>query len=204
MILPKLMAGSYGTLAALEEVTVKVLPRPEAACTVLLCGLPPAAAMRAMTARSGSPHEVSGAAYLPESATAALTSAPDLPGVAALRLEGPAASVAYRREQLLAAFSSEGEAAVLHDDASLNFWQAIRDVAPFVHTPERAVWRISVAASARRRNRRGGRAPARRRLVSRLGRRHLWAAVAEEEDGGAAVIRKVLRGPNGHGSDMRP
>src|SRR3954463_14514390 len=27
----KLMAGSYGTLAALEEVTVKVLPRPEAA-----------------------------------------------------------------------------------------------------------------------------------------------------------------------------
>ena len=28
----KLMAGSYGTLAALEEVTVKVLPRPEAVC----------------------------------------------------------------------------------------------------------------------------------------------------------------------------
>src|SRR5438045_4268573 len=27
--LPKLMAGSYGTLAALEEATVKVLPQPE-------------------------------------------------------------------------------------------------------------------------------------------------------------------------------
>ena len=63
--LPKLMAGSYGTLAALEEVTVKVLPRPEAVCTVLLCGLSPAAAMRAMTAALGSPHEVSAAAYLP-------------------------------------------------------------------------------------------------------------------------------------------
>ena len=37
--LPKLMAGSYGTLAALEEVTVKVLPRPEAAATVLFAGL---------------------------------------------------------------------------------------------------------------------------------------------------------------------
>src|ERR1700756_2866583 len=39
--LPKLMAGSYGTLAALEEVTIKVLPRPEAACTVMLYGLDP-------------------------------------------------------------------------------------------------------------------------------------------------------------------
>src|SRR5207244_11113863 len=35
----KLMAGSYGTLAALEEVTVKVLPRPETVATVLLCGV---------------------------------------------------------------------------------------------------------------------------------------------------------------------
>ncbi len=44
--LSKLMAGSYGTLAALEEVTVKVLPRPEHTATVVLCGLDPAAAVR--------------------------------------------------------------------------------------------------------------------------------------------------------------
>src|SRR5262249_53163312 len=35
----KLMAGSYGTLAALEEVTIKVLPEPETATTVMLLGL---------------------------------------------------------------------------------------------------------------------------------------------------------------------
>ena len=63
--LPKLMAGSYGTLAALEEVTVKVLPRPETAATVLFCGLAPEAAVVLMAAALGSPHEVSGAAYLP-------------------------------------------------------------------------------------------------------------------------------------------
>ncbi len=61
----KLMAGSYGTLAALEEVTVKVVPQPEACCTVLLCGLDPAAAVRTLNRALASPHEISGAAYIP-------------------------------------------------------------------------------------------------------------------------------------------
>src|SRR5580700_10836591 len=61
----KLMAGSYGTLAALDEVTVKVLPRPEAVSTVLFAGIEPEPAVRLMSAVLGSPHEVSGAAYLP-------------------------------------------------------------------------------------------------------------------------------------------
>jgi len=87
--LSKLMAGSYGTLAALEEVTVKLLPRPEAVATVLLAGVEPAAATKLMAAALGSPHEVSGAAYLPSGTTLPL----DVPlraGVVALRVEGPA------------------------------------------------------------------------------------------------------------------
>src|SRR5215831_19292496 len=40
--LSKLMAGSYGTLAALEEVTVKVMPRPECVATVVLSEVYPA------------------------------------------------------------------------------------------------------------------------------------------------------------------
>src|SRR5437764_2384285 len=63
--LSKLMAGSYGTLAALEEVTVKALPQPEAVATVLFAGVAPEAASRLMGAALGSPPEVSGAAYLP-------------------------------------------------------------------------------------------------------------------------------------------
>src|SRR5204863_2172683 len=61
--LSKLMAGSYGTLAAIEEVTVRALPRPEAVATVLFAGVAPAASVRLMAAALGSPHEVSGAAY---------------------------------------------------------------------------------------------------------------------------------------------
>src|SRR5439155_1221735 len=51
--LSKLMAGSYGTLAALEEVTVKALPRPEAVATVLFAEVAPAAAVRLMAAALG-------------------------------------------------------------------------------------------------------------------------------------------------------
>ena len=54
----KLMAGSYGTLAALEEVTVKVLPRPETVATVLFSGVAPGQASRLMAAALGSPHEI--------------------------------------------------------------------------------------------------------------------------------------------------
>ena len=35
----KLLAGSFGTLAAMTEVTIKVLPRPETEATVLVLGL---------------------------------------------------------------------------------------------------------------------------------------------------------------------
>src|SRR5690348_2357001 len=96
----KLMAGSYGTLAALEEVTVKVLPRPETVATVLFAGLAPEPAGRLMSAALGSPHEVSGAGYLP-SGTAMPLALAVRPGTVALRIEGPAPSVAFRRDSLL-------------------------------------------------------------------------------------------------------
>src|SRR6185437_11221279 len=61
----KLMAGSFGTLAALTEVTVKVLPAPEKTRTLLLFGLADAAALAALTAALGGPYEIAGAAHLP-------------------------------------------------------------------------------------------------------------------------------------------
>src|SRR5712671_4567949 len=57
----KLMAGSWGTLAAMTEVTIKTLPRPETEKTLLIHGLEPARAVEAMTAAMGSSCDVSGA-----------------------------------------------------------------------------------------------------------------------------------------------
>src|SRR6478609_1522072 len=46
----KLLAGSWGTLAVMTEVTLKVMPRPESERTLVLRGLDDIAANRAMTA----------------------------------------------------------------------------------------------------------------------------------------------------------
>src|SRR5450631_310203 len=64
----KLLAGSWGTLAVMTEVTLKVMPRPESERTLMLRGLDDITANRAMTAALGSPFDVSGAAHLPNSA----------------------------------------------------------------------------------------------------------------------------------------
>jgi glycolate oxidase FAD binding subunit len=196
----KLMAGSFGTLAALEEVTVKVLPQPEALSTVMLWGLDALAAVRILSRALASPHEVSGAVYMPAPATAGLTSLSGSTAVAALRLEGPRPSVIFRRERLLAELGSDCEAGSLDHEASTEFWRAVRDVLPLAGSGDCAIWRVSVAPS------RGG------ELGEAIARRLdtswyldwagglVWAAVAGAEDGGAAVIRDAIRGADGRGT----
>ena len=101
----KLLAGSWGTLAVMTEVTLKVMPRPESERTLMLRGLDDVTANRAMTAALGSPFDVSGAAHLPNSAFRAPMSAPGgSPGQALtlLRLEGITASVVHRAAELAA------------------------------------------------------------------------------------------------------
>ena len=96
----KLLAGSWGTLAAMTEVTIKTLPRPETEETVLVRGLDPAHAVAAMTAAMGSSCDVSGAAHLPANVAARIAEVAGIGGaVTALRLEGFAPSVAHRSGQ---------------------------------------------------------------------------------------------------------
>jgi glycolate oxidase FAD binding subunit len=192
----KLIAGSHGTLAALEEITVKVLPLPEAVATVLFAGVEPVAAVQLMAAALGSPHEVSGAAYLPAGTTVPLA-LPGRPGIVALRVEGPAPSVAFRRDSLIAEHRAAGTAQILDHSQSLAFWRAIGEVAPFAGLPDRAVWRVSVAPA------RGAElAEAIGRTVDAMwfldwGGGLVWIAVPEEGDGATAAIRRAIRGPDG-------
>ena len=121
--LVKLMVGAQGTLGVLTEVSLKVLPSVETETTLILPGLAPEAAVRAMSRALGSPYEVTSAAWID--------------GDVWLRLEGFEASVAYRADALATVLRKFGDV-----DAAAADWTRVRDVQP-LHGSE-AVWRISV------------------------------------------------------------
>ena len=134
----KLLSGSYGTLGVITEVTLKVLPAPEATATLLIETPDIASAIAALSAGLGSPFGISGAAALPANDHV----------IAALRLEDFAASVAYRMDKLRALLGSFGPQRVMADDESRAFWRRVREVEPLQAMPDDAIWRVSVRPSA--------------------------------------------------------
>ncbi len=143
--LPRGLAGSFGTLAVATEITMKVLPRAETRATLVLAGLDSAKAIAALCAAMGAPVDVSGAAHLP-AAAARRQGFPS--AVTALRLEGFAASVNARFDQLAASLKPFGAAERLDAAGSENLWRAIRDAAPLAAPSENLIWKISVAPMA--------------------------------------------------------
>ncbi len=133
--LVKLLAGCHGTLGVLTEVALKVLPEVETSATLTLAGLGDADAVAAMASALGSPFEITGAAHDPGA------------GLTRLRVEGFAASVAYRAGRLAERLARFGRAEV-ETDAAANaaIWTAIRDVAAFAGR-RGDVWRLSVKAT---------------------------------------------------------
>ncbi len=178
----KLLAGSWGTLSLMSEVTIKVLPAPEDTKTLVLHGQSAEQAVAAMRLALQSPHEISGAAWLPES------------GETLLRIEGFPESVKARLSATQALLAGQGrEQSHLDRPESTSRWQGIRDVIR-LHTPtERPVWRLSLPPAS---------APAVWRSLIRTtaaagfmdwGGGLLWLATdADIADGGAAAIRETL------------
>src|SRR4029450_4004787 len=96
----KLFAGSWGTLVAMTDITVKVLPKAETETTVVIAGLDDARAGAAMAAAMGSSGGGAGAAPLAGRAARWAGGVPKSHSSTALRLEGFAPSVAHRKEAL--------------------------------------------------------------------------------------------------------
>jgi len=150
--LAKLAAGSQGTLAALTQLTVKVLPRPEKTRTLLFKGLSVAQAQGLFVTALGSAYDVSAAAHLP--AALAAKSGVDLVAglggaVTALRLEGPEPSVLARQAELTALLRGIAEPREeLHAHRSLAFWREVRDCLPLAGRPGATIWRLSVPPAA--------------------------------------------------------
>jgi glycolate oxidase FAD binding subunit len=207
----KLLTGSWGTLAVMTEVTLKVMPKPESERTLMLRGLDDPTANRAMTAALGSPFDVSAAAHLPNSAFRPSDGAlADLgsqgQAVTLIRLEGIAASVADRADSLRKTLASFGAAEVLQDAASAAAWRAVRDVEPFAANGSLGawpVWRIVCPPAA------GGalgQALARDTggdVIYDWGGGLIWAALPPKPDAQAALLRQRVEAAGGHAMLIR-
>ena len=207
----KLLAGSWGTLAVMTEVTLKVMPKPESERTLLLHGLDALTANRAMTVALGSPFDVSGAAHLPNStfrpATGALAELGS-PGqaVTLLRLEGIAASASHRAGSLGKLLAPFGKVELLQDADSVAAWNAIRDVQPFVASGARGawpVWRIVCppasggALGEQLSHETGG------DVIYDWAGGLIWAALPPRADAQARLVRERVNAVGGHATLIR-
>jgi glycolate oxidase FAD binding subunit len=146
--LSKLMAGSWGTLAVVTDVTFKVLPAAETETTLALRGLLDEEAAAAMALAVGSSAEISGAAHLPEGIAGTIAGgALGSDAATLLRIEGFGPSVAYRAAAVKELLKAADAVHEISGDASKAIWRDIRDCAPFADRTERPIWRVSMAPS---------------------------------------------------------
>jgi len=147
--LPKLLAGSHGTLAVMTDITIKVLPAPEATRTIVVLGLDDHAAIRLLCNVLGGPYEVAGAAHLATQAArrSAVAAIARSDGSATLiRLEGFGPSVADRFAALETLLGQGHQTFALDHDQGAVLWSEVRDVAPLV-ARDSIVWRLSLPPS---------------------------------------------------------
>lgn len=194
--LVKLMAGSWGTLGLLTEVTFKVLPVQERVATLAFADLDDARAVEALSAALGSPFELTGAAHLP--AGIGGRQARTL-----MRIEGFSTSVDYRLGELSRLLKRYGAPDVIEHEAGAPLWAEIRDVVPIAEPRDAAIWRISTAP---------GQGPALTAAIAAArearwfydwGGGLIWLSTSAEGDAGADTIRAAIRAQGGHATLVR-
>ncbi|MGL4263534.1 MAG: FAD-binding protein [Afipia sp.] len=207
----KLLAGSWGTLSVMTEVTLKVMPKAETERTLVLRGLDDVAANRAMTAALGSPYDVSGVAHLPLSVfrdtnggLAGLGSSQQ--AVTLIRLEGIGASVPHRAGSVSKTLASFGTAEMIEDDASAAVWASLRDVTPFAASGSLGAWPVWRIVCPPASGGAFGQALARETggdVIYDWGGGLIWAALPPAADAHAALLRQRLKPIGGHATLVR-
>ena len=199
----KLFAGSWGTLAAMTDVTVKVLPKPETEATVIVAGLDDARACAAMSAAMGSPFDVSAAAHLPDHVASWFDGLPRAEATTVLRLEGHAPSVAHRKETLKALMAPFGPVDILSEAESRALWHSVRTVKPFTAEAARTrpLWRISVPP-ARGHELAAVITPAAQMFYDWAGGL-VWVAMPYTQEPDAVAVRGAVAGIGGHATLIR-
>ncbi len=200
----KLLAGSWGTLGIMTEVTVKVLPRSETEATLVAFGMDDREAASAMAAAMGSPFGVSGAAHLPDYVARRFDGLHEPQHSTVFRIEGVPASVAHCVAGLKRVVRPFGDCATLEEKQSRVLWRGVRDAQPFWTDGEcgdRPLWRISTAPA------KGFEIAAKISPAAQLfydwAGGLVWIAPPATQDCGAAEIRGAVAAAGGHATLVR-
>jgi glycolate oxidase FAD binding subunit len=199
------LAGSWGTLAVISELTFKVQPMAEDTRTLLLLGLPDAIAVEVLCTAIGTPFEVSGAVHLQPALVARLWhEGLRRQGLAitALRLENFSKSLAYRVERLKEHLKAFGELHELDAENSLAFWGELRQLSALQDSTA-PLWRISTAPTAGPQVVAAISAYMECRALYDWSGGLVWAEVLATTDAGAADIRRVMATHGGHATLIR-
>lgn len=129
--LVKLLAGSWGTLGILSEVSFKVLPISDVSATLSMKADDPKTAIDIMTTCMNTAFDVTGAAY------------DAVAGCVYIRIEGFEKSVAYRSGALQQIVSKFGAVDILEMTASRAVWTQIQNLY-MLQNRDGDLWRVSV------------------------------------------------------------
>jgi glycolate oxidase FAD binding subunit len=199
------LAGSWGTLAVLSEVTFKVLPLPDDVVTLVFPGLTDDLGVELLSTALSLPFEVSGTVHIspglvPRLKHSVLRS--ETRPLTAIRIENFTRSVSYRKARLKDALTAYGTPIELDLESSLQFWGELRRLSVFPYGPSH-LWRISTTPKQ---------AP---KLVNSI-KRHMraevlydwsggliWLETPPSADAGSADIRRAVATFGGHATLIR-
>jgi len=137
--LPKLAAGSFGTLCVMTELTLRAVPRGASRAVLVIEGLDAGKALELLRAVAASPFDPTGLAFLPADAAARVGA--HAASLTLIRLEGQGDGVAARAVELIRTLARG--ALELDDQEGANLFRALTDTHAFFDEND-AVWRLSV------------------------------------------------------------
>lgn len=199
------LAGSWGTLAVISEVTFKVLPLPDDVVTLVYPDLTEDLAVELLSLAMTQPYEVSGTVHLSPTLATRLKHkelCKEARPLTAIRLENFTRSISYRKEKLKKVLVAYGMPLELDLESSLELWSEIRRLSFFPPNGTH-LWRISTAPSKAA------------SLVTAV-RRHMrveafydwsgglvWLETPASADAGSADIRRAVATHGGHATLIR-
>ena len=201
--LSKLMAGSFGTLAVMDEIILKTMPKPEDASTILIRAKNEVMASAVVRKAFDSSFEPTTGAIIPTKSAVfsnckAVSNFVKTGVIAAIRLEGFRVSVKDRMKALISLLGAFGEITTLNKKDADKLHAELREVSLLPEQNNRVIWTLScppleggklLAELLKRPNCRG---------YADWGGGLIRLSHPSGLDGGANVLRKMMAPIGGH------